>query len=178
MLSRDASVALTCSALALVLAAVLVWAFLMASKTSSPVNTPARIRRSPPVPHALPLTEADALTLLDSQSGGPRGRAAVVMVHKARCLACVDAKPGFEAAAAAAAAAGVQFYLVDGELAPSLRAAHDVRAYPTILGIGTDGAVRRLPPHLPRVEATFAEFAAALSSSNSNAGSGAGSGAN
>ena len=165
MWSRDASVALACSALALVLAAVLAWVFVLAVRFSKQKQPPQQSSAPPlPVPRALPLREADALGVLAPLTGSPP-RPAVVMVYKPLCSACVKAKPEFEAAAGVAAAAGVQFFLVDGEQAPALRAAHGVRRYPAFLGIGADGAVRRPAPHLPLVQSTFLDFAASLASS-------------
>lgn len=180
-------VSIVCGAAALVLIAAFILVFLFAtSKTSKTSNTsktqhqtqltvpktesdPASnpesdLAAAPTASEHNQVVEIDEKAALDLLSVHSSTKPSIVMVFKNQCKGCAIAKPEF--AAAAKMQTKARFYAIDGERAPTLRAAHNIRWYPSFIGVSSKGVVP-FPPNNARTAAKFVEFAESLTTSAS-----------
>lgn len=176
-------VSIVCGAAALVLIAAFILVFLFAtSKTSKTSNTSktqhqtqltvqktasdpeSDLAAAPTASEHNQVVEIDEKAALDLLSVHSSTKPSIVMVFKNQCKGCAIAKPEF--AAAAKMQTKARFYAIDGERAPTLRAAHNIRWYPSFIGVSSKGVVP-FPPNNARTAAKFVEFAESLTTSAS-----------
>jgi thioredoxin-like negative regulator of GroEL len=120
---------------------ILVGLYILSAQKATTVSTPAPRA----VPHEPPLaaspfikdikTDAEAVLSLEK---GP----AVVLLHTPWCGHCRNMMPAF--VEAASQGSQVKWSRIDGNIAPSLVKRPDIRGFPTVFGIDSNGVVTQM----------------------------------
>ena len=118
--------------------AILVALYIFTQKTTVSTPAPRAAPHEPPLASSPFITDVktDAEAVLSLEKGP-----AVVLLHTPWCGHCRNMMPAY---VEAAAQGGVKWTRIDGNIAPSLVKRNDIRGFPTVFGIDSNGVVTQM----------------------------------